>query len=141
MRLDPVARARIIDRALSLSDVVEKTATAMRKAGSDADADTLLANMLELMRRLKDSLKRPESMTQESARQFAAQIDGMLSWFSDRMPVRKGRKADTATDDVEQESDDVEEDEDDGEIQKAVQRRLRGEIGEDALMRILGFKV
>jgi hypothetical protein len=111
----------------------------MRKSGADDEADGMLASMLELMRSLKDSLAQPESMTMESARQFSAQIDGMIEQFSARTPGRKVRKVEVADDDVE-ETDNVEED-DDGDIQKAVQRRLRGEIDEDALMKILGFKV
>jgi hypothetical protein len=136
----PIERARIIDAALRLGDVVEKTASKMKKAGADDEADAMVSSMVELMGHLKDALAQPESMTQESARQFSAQIDGLIQQFSDRGPVRKTRKGNSA-DDVEEEADDKVEDEDGGDITKAVQRRLRGEIGEDALMKILGFKV
>jgi hypothetical protein len=140
MKLDSVARGRIIDRALSLSSEVEKAYRSMKKAGADDEADGMLASMLELMRSLKDSLAQPESMTQESARQFSAQIDGLIQQFSRRGPVRKTRKGES-TEDVEDEADDVEEDDDGDTIQKAVRRRLRGEIGGDDLMRLLNFKV
>jgi hypothetical protein len=133
-------RARIIDAALRLSDIVEKSAANMRKSGADDEADGMMATMLELMGDLKDALMQPEYMTAESARQFAAKIDGLVSYYAARTPRMSSPRKMQAVDDTE-EADDVEEDDDVDTIQKAVRRRLRGEIGEDALMRLLNFKV
>jgi hypothetical protein len=149
MKLDPVARARIIDRALALADVIEKAAGAVRKSGGSDEADTMLANMLELMRDLKDSLQEPKYLTQESARQFAAKLDGMIKWYADRTPGRTARKA-NAADDVD-EADDVE-DEDDGSeaiekssltdnVRTVISLRLKGLASEDDVYRALHFKV
>jgi hypothetical protein len=149
MKLDPVARGRIIDRALSLGSEVEKAYASMKKAGADDEADSMLANMVELMRTLKDSLSRPESMTQEGARQFAAQIDGMIEQFSARTPGRKVRKIEVADDDVE-ETDDAEEADDGSDaieksltdnVRTVIARRLKGLASEDDVYRALHFKV
>jgi hypothetical protein len=141
--LGALEKARIIDAALRLANVVEKSAAALRKSGADDEADTAMFSMMDLLSDLKGMFANPDGTTMEEIRRAAAKVDGLIQQFS-----RPGRTARTPVvsrsaeaDDVEDEDAKVEEDDNDGDIQKAVRRRLRGEISEDSLMKILGFEV
>ncbi len=140
MRLDPVARARIIDRALSLGDVVEKAASNMRKAGFSDDADAVMFSMMDLLSDLKGLFANPSGSSQEELRRVAAKVDGLLQDFS-RRTGQKPRRVRTADDDVEEQDGDSDEIEKSDSVRSIISRRLKGLASEDDVYRVLGFEV